>query len=130
MSHERDELVELLRASLIESTRLHEHIEALTNASREPIAIVAMACRSPGGVKTPEDLWDALAGGRDLVSSLPTNRGWDVEGIYDPAPDAVGKTYAREGGFLHDADLFDPAFFAIAPRELLPGSACDESHHI
>ncbi|MFH8447559.1 type I polyketide synthase, partial [Streptomyces sp. NPDC018026] len=88
-------------------------------ATDEPIAVVGISCRFPGGLRSAEDVWQMLVDGRDVVSDFPVDRGWAVDSIYDPEPGTAGHTYTRQGGFLHDATEFDPEFFGIMPREAM-----------
>ncbi|MFH8371862.1 type I polyketide synthase, partial [Streptomyces sp. NPDC018031] len=117
MSTSSEDVVRALRASLKEAEQLRQQNRKLTAAATEPVAIIGMACRYPGNVRTPEDLWRVVVQGSDVITPFPEDRDWDVDGLYDPDPEAPGRSYVREGGFVQDAALFDADFFGINARE-------------
>ncbi|MER6693777.1 beta-ketoacyl synthase N-terminal-like domain-containing protein, partial [Streptomyces minutiscleroticus] len=112
-----ERLARHLRRMTGELRETRARVAELEERQNEPIAVVGIGCRYPGGVSDAEELWQVVTEGRDTVSGLPVNRGWDLAHLYDPDPDAPGRSYSREGGFLHDADRFDASFFGISPRE-------------
>jgi polyketide synthase 12 len=127
MADQLQHATEALRKALVQVERLKRKNRALLERSGEPIAIVGMSCRFPGGVHDPDGLWDMVAQGRDVMSEFPTDRGWDLAGLFDPDPDAPHKSYTRHGGFVDDVAGFDAGFFGVSPSEAL---ATDPQHRM
>ncbi|MCK1798656.1 SDR family NAD(P)-dependent oxidoreductase, partial [Streptomyces sp. XM4193] len=117
MTTPSEKVVEALRASLKETERLRRQNRELSAAASEPIAVVAMSCRYPGGVNSPEDLWNLVETGTDAVSGFPTDRGWDLDALREAGVDARGHAVSQQGGFLDGVADFDAAFFGVSPRE-------------
>ncbi|MER6765580.1 beta-ketoacyl synthase N-terminal-like domain-containing protein, partial [Amycolatopsis sp. NPDC000746] len=112
-------LVDYLKRVTANLQETRARLRAVEAAESEPIAIVAMGCRYPGGVRSADDLWELVANGRDAIGEFPADRGWALDRLFDADPDSPGTSYVSEGGFVHDAGQFDAPFFGISPREAL-----------
>ena len=116
MSIDNQTQAQTLQRALLALEKMEARLKAAENAAREPIAIIGLGCRFPGGGTDAESFWQLLRDGVDAVTEVPADR-WDIDAYYDPNPDTPGKMYTRMGAFLNDIDQFDPQFFGIMPKE-------------
>ncbi|MGK7908956.1 MAG: type I polyketide synthase [Synechococcus sp.] len=116
----------LMKKALLELRQMRARLDSVEKAKVEPIAIVGMGCRFPGGANNPSEFWALLRDGVDAISEVPTDR-WDVDAYFDPDPHTPGKIYTRYGGFIDQPDAFDPQFFGMTPREAL---SLDPQHRL